>query len=184
MQADNDMYRHQIHRTWLALRHRPQLRNWVYGSVLLSSLYLLYQFITPAGVRQSSVVEVHVEPEILPQSVWDNRAERVKKAFRHAYHGWEQYAAPHDELKPISNTYIDKCVTILLLPVTELTIGSFNGWGVTVFDGLDTMILMGLDHEYKRALKHVEDIEFDMEEVRLCAYLSTSALVRLHVLFL
>ncbi|KAL1700218.1 glycoside hydrolase family 47 protein [Schizophyllum commune] len=151
------MYRHQIHRTWLALRHRPQLRNWVYGSVLLSSLYLLYRFITPAGVRQSSVVEVHVEPEILPQSVWDNRAERVKKAFRHAYHGWEQYAAPHDELKPISNTYID----------------NFNGWGVTVFDGLDTMILMGLDHEYKRALKHVEDIEFDMEEGRFAPYFET-----------
>ncbi|KAL1745201.1 glycoside hydrolase family 47 protein [Schizophyllum fasciatum] len=151
------MYRHQIQRTWLALRHRPQLRNWVYGAVMLSSLYLLYQFITPSASRVSFPSEVHVEPELLPQSVWDSRAERVKKAFRHAYHGWEQYAAPHDELKPISNTFQD----------------NFNGWGVTVFDGLDTMILMHLDPEYKRALKHVEAIEFAMEEGRFAPYFET-----------
>ncbi|TRM60794.1 glycoside hydrolase family 47 protein [Schizophyllum amplum] len=151
------MYRHQLYRTWLSLRHRPQLRNWVYGTVMLSTLYFLYQFISPSDSRQTFPLESYVEPELLPQSVWDNRAERVKKAFQHAYHGWEQYAAPHDELKPISNTYQD----------------NFNGWGVTVFDGLDTMALMKLDHEYKRALKHVEDVEFKLEEGKYAPYFET-----------
>lgn len=39
---------------------------------------------------------------------WDGRAEDVKKAFLHAYHGYEQYAMPSDELRPVSNGAINK----------------------------------------------------------------------------
>jgi len=34
---------------------------------------------------------------------WAERAESVKAAFMHAYHGYEKYAAPWDELRPVSN---------------------------------------------------------------------------------
>lgn len=40
--------------------------------------------------------------------IWADRAARVKKAFIHAYHGYERHAFPHDELCPVSNTSIDK----------------------------------------------------------------------------
>lgn len=34
---------------------------------------------------------------------WRARAEAVKRAFVHAYHGYEKFAMPADELRPISN---------------------------------------------------------------------------------
>jgi hypothetical protein len=42
--------------------------------------------------------------------VWAERAVHVKKAFIHAYRGYELYAAPHDELRPISNRASDTYV--------------------------------------------------------------------------
>lgn len=39
---------------------------------------------------------------------WRSRTERVKQAFLHAYHGYEQHAAPHDELKSLTNRSMDK----------------------------------------------------------------------------
>ena len=36
----------------------------------------------------------------------------------------------------------------------------FNGWGVTAFDSLDTMILLGFDEEFKRALELVRKTKF------------------------
>lgn len=42
---------------------------------------------------------------------------------------------------------------------------SFNGWGVSAFDSLDTMLLMGLEGEYQRALPLVEKAEFALEDV-------------------
>ena len=43
---------------------------------------------------------------------------------------------------------------------------SFNGWGVTVYDSLDTMILMGLDGEYERARKLIDEATFHLPDVR------------------
>jgi len=42
---------------------------------------------------------------------------------------------------------------------------SWNGWGVTLVDALDTLILMGLNAEYRRALQHVETIDFTADVV-------------------
>lgn len=39
---------------------------------------------------------------------WRARAEEVKQAFLHAYQGYELHAAPHDELKPLTNQSVDK----------------------------------------------------------------------------
>lgn len=75
---------------------------------------------------------------------WKDRAMMVKEAFVHAYHGYEMYASPQDEL----------------LPLTNKSINNFNGWGVTMVDSLDTMYLMGLHDEFNRGLKLVEQIAF------------------------
>ncbi|KAL4066003.1 glycoside hydrolase family 47 protein [Scleroderma yunnanense] len=81
-----------------------------------------------------------------PSAVWTERAARVKEAFLHAYHGYERYAFSHDELRPISNTSSD----------------SFNAWGVTAVDSLDTMLLMGLMDEYERALPSIMSNNFSL----------------------
>ncbi len=44
---------------------------------------------------------------------------------------------------------------------------SFNGWGVTAFDSLDTMLLMGLEDEYARALELVKNADFTKSRVSL-----------------
>ena len=43
-----------------------------------------------------------------PQIDWKARAEAVKEAFLHAYHGYEKYAMPADELKPLTNSSVNK----------------------------------------------------------------------------
>lgn len=35
---------------------------------------------------------------------WAARADAVKQAFAHAYHGYETYAFPEDQLLPLTNT--------------------------------------------------------------------------------
>lgn len=39
---------------------------------------------------------------------WRPRAERVKEAFLHAYHGYEAHALPMDELLPLTNGSVNK----------------------------------------------------------------------------
>ncbi|KAI9283375.1 glycoside hydrolase [Sporodiniella umbellata] len=74
----------------------------------------------------------------------DTRAEAVRSAFQHAWKGYSAYAYGHDELAPISNKVSD----------------SRNGWGASIFDGLDTMIIMGLDDDYNRAVEHIRAVNW------------------------
>lgn len=48
----------------------------------------------------------------------------------------------------------------------DLGDGSFNGWGVTAVDSLDTMLLMGLQDEYARAIPMVTATNFSLPAVR------------------
>ncbi|KAF4438216.1 class I alpha-mannosidase 1B [Fusarium acutatum] len=54
------------------------------------------------------------------------RAAAIVEAFRFSWDKYEQFAAPHDTLLPISKTYED----------------DRNGWGATAIDGLSTAIIM------------------------------------------
>ncbi|KAF5593834.1 class I alpha-mannosidase 1B [Fusarium pseudoanthophilum] len=54
------------------------------------------------------------------------RATAIVEAFRFSWDKYEQFAAPHDTLLPISKTYED----------------DRNGWGATAVDGLSTAIIM------------------------------------------
>lgn len=42
---------------------------------------------------------------------------------------------------------------------------SFNGWGVTVVDSMDTMYLMGLHKEFNDAVDYVSTMTFDLKDV-------------------
>ncbi|CDO68411.1 Glycoside Hydrolase Family 47 protein [Trametes cinnabarina] len=76
--------------------------------------------------------------------VWDTRAAQVKQAFRHAYQGYLEHANGFDELRPLSNVGVN----------------NFNGWNVTMYDSLDTMLLMGLYDEFEAALPVVAQGNF------------------------
>ncbi len=44
-----------------------------------------------------------------PPTLWASRANQVKSAFLHAYHGYQQYAFENDELLPLTNHSVNKC---------------------------------------------------------------------------
>lgn len=46
-----------------------------------------------------------------------------------------------------------------------------GGFGVTIFDSLDTMLIMGLDDIYQKSLEHVLNVQF--EKVSLLLSLPT-----------
>lgn len=68
------------------------------------------------------------------------RREKVKDAMLHAWTSYEKYAWGKDELKPPSMTGVD----------------SFGGLGATLVDSLDTLFIMGLDTQFKRAREWIE----------------------------
>ncbi|CAE6478660.1 unnamed protein product [Rhizoctonia solani] len=86
-----------------------------------------------------------VKPPSEPQMA--ERAEAVRKAFRHAYNGYVRAAWTLDEL----------------LPNTNGSVNNFNGWGVSVIDSISTMQLMGLKPEYDSALEFVASMDFDIK---------------------
>ncbi|TCD63846.1 hypothetical protein EIP91_004888 [Steccherinum ochraceum] len=94
--------------------------------------------------RGRKTFKPYVPTSNTPPAEWVTRAEKVKEAFIHAYGAYERHAFPHDELFPLTNQSRD----------------NFNGWGVTVYDSMDTMILMGLTEEFDRALAHVSRTNF------------------------
>ncbi|EIW79097.1 glycoside hydrolase family 47 protein [Coniophora puteana RWD-64-598 SS2] len=131
----------------LALRRKGvSIRHVAVATGLALSLCVLYYNYLP---RREVVLfpeeVIYYPPET--QETWSARAEQVKAAFLHAYHGYEKYAMPADELRPLSKTKAaDK----------------FNGWGVTAVDSLDTMLLMGLNEEFERALPIVQNSNYSL----------------------
>ncbi|KAJ7154616.1 glycoside hydrolase family 47 protein [Mycena filopes] len=89
-------------------------------------------------------------PILLPVEgdLWGSRAQAVRAAFVHAYTGYQTHALPHDELKPMSGEALD----------------NFHGWGVTMFDSLDTMWLMGLEDMFYDTVEDVAGQDFGMPQ--------------------
>lgn len=100
-----------------SLRHRKYFRNALYASVTVIVLCGLYYYsLAPQDTLAKAFPpeERPAVPAYTPPDVWDDRALQVKRAFQHAYHGYERYAAPHDELKPLSNNVKNSCADQLL----------------------------------------------------------------------
>ncbi|KAK7024934.1 alpha-1,2-mannosidase [Favolaschia claudopus] len=134
-------------------RRRPLF----FGLILLAVTALLWKTSAHEYVLQPFTLNPYDFPTNTPPKGWVQRAERVKSAFLHAYHGYEQFAAPHDELLSLSNG----------------SANPFNGWGVTAVDSLDTMLLMKLDDEFSRALKQVSAINFAMRSDKFASFFET-----------
>ncbi|KAG8784506.1 hypothetical protein FRC15_003175 [Serendipita sp. 397] len=85
------------------------------------------------------------------ERLWKERSEIVKEAFHHAYTDYEKFAFGKDELKPLSNG----------------SQNNLNGWGLTIVDSLDTMLLMGLDKEFERGMEFVKGLKFNGDTSRI-----------------
>lgn len=83
-----------------ALKSRLQLRSLICGAVLILVLWVWYH-------RHSPPPQEHLDLDV-PTHIWDKRAGRVREAFQHGYRSYEKYAAPHDEVLPLSAGYKDK----------------------------------------------------------------------------
>lgn len=73
--------------------------------------------------------------------------EKVRQMFQHAYDGYLQYAAPYDELRPLSCDGID-------------TWGSYS---LTLIDALDTLAVMGNYTEFGRVVQMLQGRSFDAD---------------------
>ncbi|EGG01508.1 family 47 glycoside hydrolase [Melampsora larici-populina 98AG31] len=79
-------------------------------------------------------------------TVRNTRKEWVKNAFLVVWEGYKSKAWAHDELKPISGSFDDP----------------FSGWGATLVDCLDTLLIMDLPTEYEYARDHVASIDWSV----------------------
>lgn len=61
-------------------------------------------------------------------TLWKQRQSEVRKAFKHAWSGYKQFAMGYDELQPVGRVGTD----------------GLGGLGATVIDALDTAMIMGL----------------------------------------
>ncbi|WFD01223.1 mannosyl-oligosaccharide 1,2-alpha-mannosidase [Malassezia yamatoensis] len=72
------------------------------------------------------------------------RQRMVRSAFIRSWQAYKQYAWGADEIRPI----------------TMQPNNNFNGWGATIVDALDTLLVLDLHEEYNLARRHVYDIDF------------------------
>jgi len=88
-------------------------------------------------------------PPAAAQPAPDTEAAAVRRAFLHAWNGYERYAWGHDELLPLSRGHRDWYpASFVMTPV----------------DAFDTMLLMGLSDEAARAKKLILDsLNFDRD---------------------
>jgi hypothetical protein len=187
-------------RLWIS-RILWQRRNVIFSifGVIVVGLFLLVS--PPDFDIRSSILPRPWHPHIpfddttyLPKhpagdKVWAERAHAVKRAFIHAYERYESIAFPFDELLPMTNRSVNKQVShsrgsnaailaadpLNLCPCYKLThfSNSFNGWGVTAIDSLDTMILMGLKPQAERVIEHIAKLDFKGAHVRSVLQIST-----------
>ncbi|BFZ59001.1 hypothetical protein PYCC9005_006069 [Savitreella phatthalungensis] len=82
------------------------------------------------------------------------RRDVVRDTMKRDWLSYAKFAWMHDEIKPVSNGTKDP----------------FGGWGATLVDALDTLIIMNLMDEYEEALAAVKGIDFtytDKKEIPL-----------------
>ncbi|KAK7291856.1 hypothetical protein RIF29_07343 [Crotalaria pallida] len=89
------------------------------------------------------------------------RREKVKDAMLHAWSSYEKYAWGMDELKPETRSGLD----------------SFGGLGATLVDSLDTLYIMGLDAQFKRAREWVAKSLYFNKNIEVSVFETTIRIV-------
>ncbi|CAG8600944.1 2882_t:CDS:2, partial [Acaulospora colombiana] len=87
----------------------------------------------------------------------ERRRNSIKKGFLHAWRGYTKYAWGYDEL----------------MPVTNKSRNSYNGWGATIIDSLDTLWIMNLTKEFEQAKEFVRTVNFTTSENDISVFETT-----------
>jgi mannosyl-oligosaccharide alpha-1,2-mannosidase len=86
------------------------------------------------------------------------RRDAVRATFQRDWASYRQHAWMHDEIEPVSNGTHDP----------------FGGWGATLVDALDTLLIMGFKDEYKEAEAAVASIDFTRMNNRILPVFETT----------
>jgi mannosyl-oligosaccharide alpha-1,2-mannosidase len=78
------------------------------------------------------------------------RLQSVKAVFQRSWKAYHDNAWLHDEFTPLTMAWKDH----------------FGGWGATLVDSLDTMLIMGMDKEFLEAMEAVRAIKFSTTHVK------------------
>lgn len=73
------------------------------------------------------------------------RLQKIRNVFLTSWGLYKKHAWGADEIRPVSQSGINP----------------FTGWGATLIDGLDTIIIMGLDSEFREAVNYIDSVDFD-----------------------
>ncbi|KAF7371048.1 alpha-1,2-Mannosidase [Mycena sanguinolenta] len=134
------------------LYSKPVLRWLPYLFALILTLYLFTPFLVSYGSIPTPTIPLQEKTTGLPY-----RAQKVREAYIHAYSSYKQDAWEWDELKP----------------VTGGRVNNFNGWGVSIFDSLDTMWIMGLHELFHEGLQIVEKTTFYVPPEKFVPFFET-----------
>ncbi|KAG0051910.1 hypothetical protein BGZ83_003189 [Gryganskiella cystojenkinii] len=86
-------------------------------------------------------IQFNFPPETdVDRFVREQRQAKIRDGFAHAWQGYKKHAWGHDEVQPVAGGFRD----------------SFNGWGATMIDSLDTLVIMGFNDEFDEALEWVK----------------------------
>ncbi|KAJ6830496.1 alpha-mannosidase I MNS5 isoform X1 [Iris pallida] len=124
-----------------------QIKLWV-----LQFLLILSFFSAPAisGSRFSDAKRIYMR-------------EKVRKMFYHAYENYMAYAFPHDELKPLTNTFTDSLSQLGNLKLEHLP-QNYNGSALTLIESLSSLVVLGNNTEFERGVLWLSDnLTFDVD---------------------
>ncbi|OQV02666.1 hypothetical protein CLAIMM_07822 [Cladophialophora immunda] len=114
----------------------------------------------PAGYRElptgplEQIPKIQFDFDAHPESAAakttrETRRTAVKEAFVHAWSGYKKYAWGQDEVAPVSGAFRS----------------SFGGWGATLVDTMDTLLIMGLKDDFDLCVEQVKRIDFTTNDV-------------------
>ncbi|KAK0656575.1 glycoside hydrolase family 47 protein [Cercophora newfieldiana] len=87
-----------------------------------------------------------------------DRRDAIRDAAIKTWNAYTEYAWGRDQVQPQSLRGID----------------TFNGWGATLVDSLDTLWIMGLKKEFKQAVRMVAKIDWAKTDSRDCSLFETT----------
>lgn len=120
------------------------LQTFVYETILKKDYYLGTQ-VHLENVSRLPHIQFDFSRETYEEKlIREQRQNSVREGFLHGWRGYAEFAWGFDEVKPISNGFVN----------------TFNGWGATIVDSLDTMLIMGLKEEFALAREFVSTLDF------------------------
>ncbi|GAQ84904.1 Glycosyl hydrolase family 47 [Klebsormidium nitens] len=89
--------------------------------------------------------------------------EKARAMFHHSYDNYMEHAFPHDELRPVSETYTDSLMELGNLNLEHLS-PSYNGTALTLVESLSTLAVLGNTSEFEKGVSWLsENLSFDID---------------------